>query len=117
MPLQVDITAFCLLTNSSTKCFFVALRRLEESFHKIIRTVTEVRSGFQAPLARHTITADFWNAPKRFPAPIEFDPLNSMHAEFIEATACLFAEAFSQDIRGLDLAVSQHARAFTCALF
>ena len=33
----------------------------------------------------------FWTAPKRPPHPIEFDPENEMHANFIAASACLNA--------------------------
>jgi len=43
----------------------------------------------------------FWSLPKRPPHEIQFDPNNELHASFIAAYACLFANMHNLDISKL----------------
>jgi hypothetical protein len=40
------------------------------------------------------IVAKFWTLPKRPPEPIEFNPNDQTHIDFIYHTACLYATIF-----------------------
>lgn len=40
----------------------------------------------------------FWSLPKRAPIPLEFDPNNPLHCNFVSALSCLYAKIYKVKI-------------------
>lgn len=69
------------------QCVHWAKNLFQESFHNIIK---QLLFNFP-PEHKATNGLPFWSGPKRCPHPVEFDPNNSLHLDFIYSAANLKA--------------------------
>ena len=75
-------------------CLQYARNKFEKLFNHDIRQLLHVY-----PLDSKTKEgALFWSLPKRPPTPVDFDPTNLLHCQFVAALACLRSKVFNIEV-------------------
>jgi ubiquitin-activating enzyme E1 len=77
-------------TETVTECVRWARLKFEEYFNFAIR---DLQAQFPADLVTDQ-GLPFWGGAKRYPSPVEFDPANPLHADFVRSAAVLRARVF-----------------------